>query len=196
MYILVLVVSKNQLASFISTVFILQGLGQVCGRNVLTQHCSPLAHRGTVLRMLEGVAREGNWAVLSDVETLSVSSLSVLSQMVQLISTSLQAKRDAFTLAPAKQVLHQVMDRKCEEKYDVAVLVFLITMLHYNIHSVGEHLSWSGCVSNEQPGSSSMDSTHFLVSSPSHLLIPCAGPHHCGAGSLHRPRAQGPQGSS
>ena len=71
---------------------------------MLTLHCSPLLHGATVMRVLEGVAREGGWAALSDVDTLPLSSLSVLSQMLQLISTNLQAKRDTFTLPSAKQV--------------------------------------------------------------------------------------------
>jgi hypothetical protein len=56
------------------------------------------------MRTLEGVAREGTWACFSDVESMSSSSLSALSQMVQVIRTALQAKKDMFTLSSAKKV--------------------------------------------------------------------------------------------
>lgn len=61
-------------------------------------------HGAVLMRTLEGVAREGTWACFSDVESLSSSSLSVLSQMMQIIRTALQARADTFTLSSAKKV--------------------------------------------------------------------------------------------
>ncbi len=54
------------------------------------------------MRILEGVAREGTWACFSDVDSLPPSSLSVLSQMMQIISMALQAKKHVFTLSSRK----------------------------------------------------------------------------------------------
>lgn len=56
------------------------------------------------MRTLEGVAREGSWACFSDVDSMAPSSLSVLTQMMQVISTALQAKRDTFALSSIKKV--------------------------------------------------------------------------------------------
>lgn len=82
----------------------LQGTGQLCGRNILTLHCSPLMSGTPVMRMLEGLAQEGTWACFSDVDSLSAPSLSVLSQMIQIISTALQSNRTTCTLPSTREV--------------------------------------------------------------------------------------------
>ena len=70
----------------------------------MTLHCSPLMGPAVIMRMLEGVVREGTWACFSDAGGLAASSLSVLSQVMQSISTALHAKRDICALSVAKKV--------------------------------------------------------------------------------------------
>lgn len=89
----------------LNSVLLPQGIALVCGRNLLTLHCSPLMHGAVVMRTLEGVAREGTWVCFSDVGSLPLGSLSVLSQMMQMMKTALQAKKDAFALSSSKKVL-------------------------------------------------------------------------------------------
>lgn len=70
----------------------------------MTLHCSPLMGPAVIMRTLEGVAREGAWACFSDAGDLAASSLSVLSQVMQIISTALHAKRDTFALSVTRKV--------------------------------------------------------------------------------------------
>ena len=65
-----------------------------------------------VMRTLEGVARAGMWACLSDVDGLPSSSLSVLSQMMQIITSALQAKRDTITLTANNKVVCMDLGRR------------------------------------------------------------------------------------
>ena len=87
-------------------IFFFQTIGQVCGRNVLTLYCLPLMYGSCILRTMEGLIRGGGWGCFSNVDNLPPASLSVLSQMMQIVANALDSKISACTLPSSNQVIY------------------------------------------------------------------------------------------
>ena len=84
--------------------FHLQGIGQLCGRFLLILHSCTLTDKSAIAKTFEGLSQDGCWVCFSDAHALSMSALSVLSQMMQTVTLALQAKKTICHLPCGREV--------------------------------------------------------------------------------------------
>jgi len=66
---------------------------QVLGTCVFPLTCSPEMRLGTIRQVLSGVVQSGCWAVLDDTDRMTKELMSVASQQLQIVTSSLRTLR-------------------------------------------------------------------------------------------------------